>query len=85
MYKTPAMKEHDDNLKRIIELEKQVEQYKSDAELGRAVRLAFGYNAENKWGRNVILLEHFDDQSEHEIYSVEELRTWYRAQKEVLK
>jgi hypothetical protein len=41
MYKTPAMKEHDDNLKRIIELEKQVEQYKSDAELGRAVRMAF--------------------------------------------
>jgi hypothetical protein len=61
MYKTPAMKEHDDNLKRIIELEKQVEQYKSDAELGRAVRKAFrqAYNVNPSHGyeRGALLSE----------------------------
>lgn len=41
MYKSPAMREYDDNLKRIIELERQVEKYKADAELGQAVRKAF--------------------------------------------
>lgn len=74
------LKDVENGVKKLLSERKQLE---ADAELGRAVRMAFGYNAEDKWGRNVILLEYFDDQSEYEIYSAEELLEWSRKQKGV--